>query len=1090
MKIQIPQFFGSARKIGIKKIEMRINTRISLFIYINLLSLSCFAQTWSPLPITTNEHLKAVYFVNEQIGWIGGTNGAIFKTSDGGQTWIDQSQVTTKSIRCMHFTNALYGWAAGDNGILYATVNGGLNWTPQISNTTQQINSIKFTSNTNGWFVANNSTIKKTTTGGSSWNAVNNATINSNLWGLSILDPNNIFISGSSQRISKTSNGGSNWGNFSSLPGGPITIYNDLQLINSTNGWAVNSILNNNGNIAYYNGTIWTGQQTASSSDILNIHMINVNQGWACGRNGTILNTTNATGISGQIWNSDVSGTAKTLWDIKFVNDSMGWTVGDSGIVLKYQKLNTGAPITLFQPNGGENYTITGAGPIVWYANAPVNNIKIEYSLNNGGIWNTIVANLPVSSGVGSYAWTISQSVQPSLQALVRITDNANSINKDVSDNVLNILPKLVGKEYAVLLTANATNSPAQININWNNDPTALSYDIDKKLKSDTTWTNLTNVNGTTNTYLDLAVKYGEAFEYRVKKTTPQLTGYGYVYAGIDLPETDFRGKILLLIDQNFASQITSELKQLELDLIGDGYLVKKQIVDPTVGVPAIKNIIKQEYSASNSLLSTVLIIGHLAAPYSGNFAPDGHSERVGAQPADGYYGDLDGIWTDNISVVNTGVIYTPNNPGDGKFDQSFFPSLLELQVGRIDMDKMSGFPESEVNLIKRYLNKNHDYRFAVISVKNRGLINSTMDASLPNTSAGAWRSFSTMFGNNIKNMNTVYAGSTEFIDSLKYNDYLWAHMAGGGSDTSMSTDVFTSSKCISGNINAVFMQMYGSYFVEWYKGGINTTTNHLLRAPLASNGTTLATMWSGKAPFWHFHHMSLGETIGYSTLINQNNNSTYDGSSTHKRGVHMNLMGDPTLKQHIVIPISNLLVLKTGNAISISWTSSPDNVAGYNIYRADSINGMFTKINSNYITQNNFMDNNPAIGNNVYMVRAVKLEKTPSASYFNMSTGVIDSINIQLNIMELIGVKFSFDLYPNPSNGNLNLKLFSHHNFTTKIKIFNAIGEQVYSNSYAILKGNNLISMDFSYLTNGIYVFLISNGENELQYRKLMINQ
>ena len=80
------------------------------------------------------------------------------------------------------------------------------------------------------------------------------------------------------------------------------------------------------------------------------------------------------------------------------------------------------------------------------------------------------------------------------------------------------------------------------------------------------------------------------------------------------------------------------------------------------------------------------------------------------------------------------------------------------------------------------------------------------------------------------------------------------------------------------------------------------------LRAPLANAGMPLATCWTGGSPRWYFHHMGLGETIGYSLMQSQNNTSIYDpGNNTLLGGVHMVLMGDPTLRLHMVYPVSNL---------------------------------------------------------------------------------------------------------------------------------------------------------------------------------------
>ena len=190
-------------------------------------------------------------------------------------------------------------------------------------------------------------------------------------------------------------------------------------------------------------------------------------------------------------------------------------------------------------------------------------------------------------------------------------------------------------------------------------------------------------------------------------------------------------------------------------------------------------------------------------------------------------------------------------------------------------------------------------------------------------------------------------------------------------------------------------MQLYGSYFVEWAKGGVTNTPNHLLRAPLANAGMPLTTCWTGGSPRWYFHHMGLGETIGFSVQQSQNNTGIYDpGNNNLLGGVHMVLMGDPSLRLHMVYPVSNLSAMQVSASVLLNWTASADNnIIGYNIYRADTIRGDFMKLNSSLITTTGFTDTIPSItSNNVYMVRAVKSEISASGSYQNMSEGIFIS--------------------------------------------------------------------------------------------------
>ena len=141
---------------------------------------------------------------------------------------------------------------------------------------------------------------------------------------------------------------------------------------------------------------------------------------------------------------------------------------------------------------------------------------------------------------------------------------------------------------------------------------------------------------------------------------------------------------------------------------------------------------------------------------------------------------------------------------------------------------------------------------------------------------------------------------------------------------------------------------------------------------------------------------MGLGETTGFSTLISQNNLGVAQGGydfNTDDGFVHVALMGDPTLRMHIVAPPSALLVSSNGSGgVTVSWNASPDTVLGYHVYSAPTSAGPFTRLTTNLLTGLNYTD--PVVSSNVYMVRAVKLEVSGSGSYYNPSQGIFQSLN------------------------------------------------------------------------------------------------
>ena len=456
---------------------------------------------------------------------------------------------------------------------------------------------------------------------------------------------------------------------------------------------------------------------------------------------------------------------------------------------------------------------------------------------------------------------------------------------------------------------------------------------------------------------------------------------YGYIYAGIEVPAIEDRGSILLLFEGGLENVIGTELNQLELDLIGDGWKVVKRSAfswDPVVDVKAK---ILDAY-ALHPDLKALYLLGQIPVPYSGNIYPDTHSEHKGAWTADTYYGELDGVWTDN--TVNTTTAFFSENhnvPWDGKFDQDAIPTKMELQVGRVDFHNMPAFSDSEVELDRKYLDKAHQFKTGAVDVVRRGLVDDNFGQAFAAPAASGYRNFAPMFGHT--NIDQV-----DYFTTMSTQSYLWSYGCGSGTIVS-SEGIGTTTDFANNNLQSIFTMLFGSQFGDF------NYQNNFLRAPLAS-GSTLTNCWAG-SPAWTFHHMALGHNIGYSTIRTMNSdNAVYmDGPQL----THLALMGDPSLRMHPVKMVENLVFTNSGNTEIISWTAPVgETIVGYNIYRANTLYGTFQKINSALITNTTYTDSTPLNGNNVYMVRAVKLETSGSGTYYNMSLGAIDSVSVSVD--------------------------------------------------------------------------------------------
>src|SRR5687768_2695824 len=86
--------------------------------------------------------------------------------------------------------------------------------------------------------------------------------------------------------------------------------------------------------------------------------------------------------------------------------------------------------------------------------------------------------------------------------------------------------------EYSVQVSANVEASPAQITLSWPQDTIATPkhYAIYRRAPGEVSWGNPTMLPGTSTSYIDQHVSVGTPYEYQIVKTTPNYTGYGYIY--------------------------------------------------------------------------------------------------------------------------------------------------------------------------------------------------------------------------------------------------------------------------------------------------------------------------------------------------------------------------------------------------------------------------------------------------------------------------------------------------------------------------------------------------------------------------------
>lgn len=625
-------------------------------------------------------------------------------------------------------------------------------------------------------------------------------------------------------------------------------------------------------------------------------------------------------------------------------------------------------------------------------------------------------------------------------------------------------------REKVIQVTTSVTENLPAVSFQWNPVPGHFNIEIYRKDKNASDWGSaIATLPTSAVEYTDKNVLPGVEYEYAIKAKwwMPIET---YVSAGVKCPETEYRGKIIFLVDSNFVSDLQKELDRYESDLIGDGWEVLRKDIARDASVQYVKSVISDFYRSDPDNVNSVFLFGHIPVPYSGTKAYDGHVvEHDGAWPADLYYGNMnEKIWTDKYVNCTTADRYENRNiPGDGKFDLSDLPAneTISLAVGRVDFYNLPEFPQSETELLRNYLDKNHAFRHKINDPKMQALIDDNWGIIYKQGvreafAISGWRNFSALV--NFQNIKT-----DSFFCKTENDSYIWSYACGGGTFDSCKY-VGSTKSFVHQNPKTVFSAFYGSRFGDW------DSENNFMRAALASNGWILTSCWAGR-PHYTFHQMGMGGTIGESVRTTQNNVKTYFTGLTN-RGIHESLLGDPALRMHIVRPVNSIKSAVTDNeTVLLGWNQSEDDIIGYYVYKLDTSTNKYFRISDVPVKETFFEDISPETGNNYYMVRTLKLSQGASGSYYNLSQGVFDTIRYEqqaqpaLEITSLPEISQNEPLiYPNPSTGRFNISFGSAMANLATLQIYNMQGKLMREEKY---RNPTLESFDISTLPKGIYM-------------------
>jgi len=266
-----------------------------------------------------------ISFINENIGFISGTN-KVLKTTDGGNTWSYKFLLNLGHFwnNGMFITNENSGFVIGESGVIYHTTNGGDIWLTQHLNEFNDLHCVEAINYNDAISVGKNGTILKTENNGRNWISLISPVYH-NLNSVQLLPGLILYAVGDSGSVIRSYNA-KDW---TIIPTPTNKNLNDLFFFDIFRG----IVIGNQGMILKTDngGTSWQNISTGISGNFKKIDFLNDTVGFIVAGNATLLKTTDG-GIS---WDSTNQINRDNLYDLQFVNSSFGFIGSNYGVVYK-----------------------------------------------------------------------------------------------------------------------------------------------------------------------------------------------------------------------------------------------------------------------------------------------------------------------------------------------------------------------------------------------------------------------------------------------------------------------------------------------------------------------------------------------------------------------------------------------------------------------------------------------------------------------------------------------------------------------------------------------------------------------------------
>lgn len=293
-----------------------------------------------------------IHMVDATTGYAVGSRSYIYKTTDGGDSWVQQTTAgSTQTLYGTHFYDVNYGMAVGESNTVFLTTDAGTNWTltaTGLGTRTWNFRDVVMTAQDTATLTTTTESIARFYQG--AWSDVSwQPTWNwFYTYGLAAIDPRTVIAVRTGGQVMRSTNGGVTW-TWTDINGGATTDLRRVRFVNSTTGWIVGA------DRQIYkstdSGANWSAQTSSMVDawrDLYDISCVDTNVCYIVGEGGKAEKTIDG----GANWTQVTTGTANHLNSVFALDANTVVAVGNSGTILR-------------TTDGGANWSSMSSSPSI-----------------------------------------------------------------------------------------------------------------------------------------------------------------------------------------------------------------------------------------------------------------------------------------------------------------------------------------------------------------------------------------------------------------------------------------------------------------------------------------------------------------------------------------------------------------------------------------------------------------------------------------------------------------------------------------------------------------------------------------------------